>query len=59
MSMQIVLDALLDLETKCICGETDIYATKFEYVVDLLSWLEGKPIGHYGLLGCCEELEEE
>ena len=57
MSMQDVLDALLDLETKCICGKTDIYATKFEYASDLISWLEGEPIGNYGLLGCCEEEE--
>ena len=59
MSMQDVLDALLDLETKCICGETNIDALGFEYVSDLIAWLEGKPIGHYGLIGCCTFAEEE
>ena len=52
-----VLHMVLDFETRCICGNRSISARDFEYAADLLDWLEGKPIGHYGLLGCCEEEE--
>ena len=59
MNMKEILDALEDLETRCICGETRIRCHDFEYVTDITDWLQGKPIGHYGLLGCCDLEEEE
>jgi len=57
MNREMVYNWLIQYKTKCICGARDVKVWDFEYASTLMEWLEGEPIGHYGLLGCCEEEE--
>ena len=57
MNLEEVYKFIDNYRTFCACGKTEIYAWSFEYASDLMSWLNGEPIYHLGLTGCCEEEE--
>lgn len=58
MNREDVLEWIQQYETRCHCGKQKVSLWQFEYASDLISWLEGEPIYHLGLLGCCEDEEE-